>query len=267
VRAVGISDVHRRRRRRRDHHQFTLGWKTQGSDAAFFYAKDNGYFKDEGLNVVIDQGEARAHGDAYHVGGYDAGFGDVNAIIQNASTGRRSALSWSNMMWTSRRFAIVAKNGSGINSIKDSRAIPGRRAGHADDAGLLPCCAEEQARGRQDQGLNWRRTCRKPMRSRAISTLPWCHTPATHLVLNRQDPTRYKWFLVRRYGMDLFQRVMVSRKLLTQIPRLGRLVRGHHKGLLAVAKDRTPAEGGLNYDNLINVRGREGAACNIPSTN
>ena len=24
--------------------KFTLGWKTQGSDAAFFYAKDNGYF-------------------------------------------------------------------------------------------------------------------------------------------------------------------------------------------------------------------------------
>ena len=33
--------------------KFTLGWKTQGSDAAFFYAKDNGYFKEEGLNVVI----------------------------------------------------------------------------------------------------------------------------------------------------------------------------------------------------------------------
>ena len=37
--------------------KFTLGWKTQGSDAAFFYAKDNGFFKEEGLNVVIDQGE------------------------------------------------------------------------------------------------------------------------------------------------------------------------------------------------------------------
>ncbi|MHC2560052.1 ABC-type nitrate/sulfonate/bicarbonate transport system substrate-binding protein [Bradyrhizobium liaoningense] len=28
--------------------KFTLGWKTQGSDAAFFYAKDNGFFKEEG---------------------------------------------------------------------------------------------------------------------------------------------------------------------------------------------------------------------------
>ena len=37
--------------------RFTLGWKTQGSDAAFFVARDKGYYKAEGLNVVIDQGE------------------------------------------------------------------------------------------------------------------------------------------------------------------------------------------------------------------
>ena len=37
--------------------KFTLGWKTQGSDAAFFVARDKGYFAREGLNVVIDQGE------------------------------------------------------------------------------------------------------------------------------------------------------------------------------------------------------------------
>ena len=37
--------------------KFTLGWKTQGSDAAFFYAKDHGFFKEEVLNVVIDHGE------------------------------------------------------------------------------------------------------------------------------------------------------------------------------------------------------------------
>jgi ABC-type nitrate/sulfonate/bicarbonate transport system substrate-binding protein len=32
----------------------------QGSDAAFFYARDNGYFKEEGLNVVIDRARAPA---------------------------------------------------------------------------------------------------------------------------------------------------------------------------------------------------------------
>ena len=67
--------------------KFTLGWKTQGSDAAFFLARDRGYYKAEGLNVVIDQGEGSgATVTRIMSGAYDAGFGDVNAIIQNAST-------------------------------------------------------------------------------------------------------------------------------------------------------------------------------------
>src|ERR1051325_3778252 len=67
--------------------KFTLGWKTQGSDAAFFYAKDNGYFKEEGLNVVIDQGEGSgATVTRIMSGAYDAGFGDVNAIRSEEHT-------------------------------------------------------------------------------------------------------------------------------------------------------------------------------------
>ena len=100
--------------------KFTLGWKTQGSDAAFFYARDNGYFKEEGLNVVIDQGEGSgATVTRIMSGAYDAGFGDVNAIIQNASTRPQDAPVMVYMIWNQPPFAIVAKNSSGIKSIKD----------------------------------------------------------------------------------------------------------------------------------------------------
>lgn len=100
--------------------KFTLGWKTQGSDAAFFYAKDKGYFKDEGLNVVIDQGEGSgATVTRIMSGAWDAGFGDVNAIIQNASTKPQEAPVMVYMMWNQPPFAIVAKKTSGINTIKD----------------------------------------------------------------------------------------------------------------------------------------------------
>src|SRR6185369_10227580 len=100
--------------------KFTLGWKTQGSDAAFFYAKDNGYFKEEGLNVVIDQGEGSgATVTRIMSGAYDAGFGDVNAIIQNASTKPQDAPVMVYMIWNQPPFAIVAKKTSGINTIKD----------------------------------------------------------------------------------------------------------------------------------------------------
>ena len=40
--------------------RFTLGWKTQGSDAPFLLALHKGYFEQEGLNVTIDQGEGSA---------------------------------------------------------------------------------------------------------------------------------------------------------------------------------------------------------------
>ena len=100
--------------------KFTLGWKTQGSDAAFFYAKDNGYFKEEGLNVVIDQGEGSgATVTRIMSGAYDAGFGDVNAIIQNASTKPQDAPVMVYMIWNQPPFAIVTKKTSGINTIKD----------------------------------------------------------------------------------------------------------------------------------------------------
>ena len=47
--------------------KFTLGWKTQGSDAAFFYAKDNGFFKEEGLYVDRPGRGLRRHRHARHV--------------------------------------------------------------------------------------------------------------------------------------------------------------------------------------------------------
>src|ERR1700749_2768234 len=100
--------------------KFTLGWKTQGSDAAFFYAKDNGFFKAEGLNVVIDQGEGSgATVTRIMSGASDAGFGDVNAIIQNASTRPQDAPVMVYMLWNRPPFAIVTKASSGIKSIKD----------------------------------------------------------------------------------------------------------------------------------------------------
>ncbi len=49
--------------------KFTLGWKTQGSDAAFFYAKDNGYFKEEGPQRRDRPGRGLGRdGHADHVG-------------------------------------------------------------------------------------------------------------------------------------------------------------------------------------------------------
>ena len=240
--------------------KFTLGWKTQGSDAAFFYAKDNGFFKEEGLNVVIDQGEGSgATVTRVMSGAYDAGFGDVNAIIQNASTRPAEAPVMVYMIWNQPPFAIVSKKTSGIKTIKDFETHTLGGAQGTPTTRLLPVFARKN--GLENEKIkisNMAPNLQEPMliKGDIDGALVFNVTSYFNLVLNRQDPDKdYNWFMFGDYGLDLYSNgMMVSKKLLASNPKaVAGLVRAVNKAVIAVAKDQKAGmKAAVNYDNLIN---------------
>lgn len=241
--------------------KFKLGWTTQGSDAAFFYAQDNGYFKAEGLNVVIDKGNGSG-ATVTHImsGAYDAGFGDINALIQNASTKPDDAPVMVYMVWNQPPFAIVTKKTSGINTIKDFEGHTLGGAQGTPTTRLLPVFVQKnKLEGEKIKLSNMAPNLQEPMliKGDIDAALVFNITSYFNLVLNNQDPDKdYKWFSFGDYGMDLYSNgVMVSRKLMASNPKaVAGLVRAINKGMIAVAKDQNAGiKAALNFDNQINV--------------
>jgi NitT/TauT family transport system substrate-binding protein len=242
--------------------KFTLGWKTQGSDAAFFVARDKGYFKEEGLNVVIDQGEGSGATVTRIMGGaYDAGFGDINAIIQNASTRPADAPVMVYMLWNQPPFAIVSKTATGIKSPKD---FEGRTLGGAQGTPttrMLPVFAKANNLDQSKIKLsNMAPNLQEPMliQGQIDAALVFNITSYFNLVLNRQDPDKdFSWISFGDYGLDLYSNgVMVSQKLVRENPKaVAGLVRAVNRAVIEVAKDQDVGmRAAVNYDNLIDEK-------------
>src|SRR5688572_15517648 len=66
--------------------KMVLNWIYQGPQRWFFLADDKGYFKAEGLEVTMDQGNGSGAGVPLVANGtYDVAFGDINALIELAA--------------------------------------------------------------------------------------------------------------------------------------------------------------------------------------
>lgn len=115
--------------------KLVLNWKYEGPQAWFFLAQDKGYFKAEGLDVQIDQGEGSAASiPKVASGAYQAGFGDINALIDLATKRPAEAPVAVYMLYNTPPFTIVVKQDSPIKTPKD---LEGKTIGAPANDGAL----------------------------------------------------------------------------------------------------------------------------------
>lgn len=224
--------------------KLTLNWKYEGAQAWFFLAQERGYFKAEGLDVQIDQGEGSAAGvPKVAAGTYTAAFGDMNALIDFAARRPDDAPVAVYMLYNVAPFTVVVKQDSPIRSPRD---FEGRTLGGPATDGalkLFPTLAKvagfDPAKVRiSNMAPNLRE--QMLLRDQVDGVFGYVNTVWFAAKLSGMDPDKDLRFIkYADYGLDLYSNtIMFSRKFAKENPEAVKgFLRALNKALKEVVAD------------------------------
>jgi len=221
--------------------RFTLDWKYQGIHAYVFWAQEKGYFKAEGLDVDIDQGTgSSATVTRIASGTYDAGFGDMNAIIQLAGTkpGEQPVMVY--MIYNKPPFALITKTSSPIKTLKDVVGhTMGTPAGGSAGQLFAPLAKINGIDASKVAITNMQPNLQQMLLNGQVDfSAVFTVTSYINLIGMKVDPDKdIRWLFFSDYGVDLYSNgIMVSQKLLKERPKaVAGLVRALNRAIIETA--------------------------------
>jgi NitT/TauT family transport system substrate-binding protein len=228
--------------------------------AWYYWAQDKGYFKTEKLDVTIDQGEGSAATVTRIMSGaYQAGFGDVNAIVQTAAVKPGEAPVMVYMLYSRAPFAIITKTGSAIKSIKD---VEGKTLGSpAGAAAYKIFSVVAKKNGIDANKVNWINMApnlqeQMLLQGQVEGSVVFSATSYMNLVAQKVDPDKdIRWLYYSELGVDLYSNgVMVSAQLARDKPQaVAGMVRAiHHAFKDCVLQPDACIENLAQHEPLIN---------------
>jgi len=227
--------------------KLVLNWKYQGPQGMFFLADDRGYFKQEGLEVRLDQGNGSGAAVPLVANGtYDVGFGDINALIELAARKPEDAPIAVYVMFNQPPFTVAVKSESPIKTPKN---FEGRTLGGAANDGALKLfpalCKLAKIDCTKVSITNMQPNLREQMlmQGQVDGVFGYVNTIRFSAQLMGVQDSQLRFINYGDYGMDLYSNaIIVSKKLVKDNPKaVAGLLRALNRGMIDALKDRDAA--------------------------